>query len=91
MMDRFLSCGPISRAQKKPSDSNLGGWVENLTNLVLAVRPPMVRGTYGQDDDHDKQSSAGGQDGYQGFIIRWLLEEQERGWLVPEQRLKKKA
>lgn len=51
----------------------------------------MVRGTHGQDDNHDKQSSAGGQDGYQGFIIRRLLEEQERGRLVPEQRLKKKA
>lgn len=55
----------IFRVQKKPR--------KRLTNLVLAVGLPVLRGTHGQDDDHDEQGSTGGQDGYQGFIICGLL------------------
>lgn len=53
-----------------------------MTDLVLAIRFPVVGGAHGQDDDHDEQSPAGGQDGYQGFIVRGLLWKQETGRLV---------
>lgn len=46
----------------------------------------MVRGAHGQNDDHDEQGPAGGQDGYQGSIVRRLLEKQESGWWVSDQR-----
>lgn len=44
-----------------------------MSDLVLAIRFPVVGGAHGQDDDHDEQSPAGGQDGYQGFIVCGLL------------------
>ena len=43
------------------------------TYLVLIVRLAVVGGTNSEDDDHDQQSSARGQDGYQGFVIRRFL------------------
>lgn len=46
---------------------------ELLTHLVLIVGLAVVGGAHGQDDDHDQQSSAGGQDGDQGFVICWFL------------------
>lgn len=46
------------------------------TYLVLVVRLAVVGGADGEDDDHDEQSSAGGQDGDQGFVIcRFLRVE----------------
>lgn len=56
------------------------------TDLIFAVRLPVVRGAHGQNDDHDEESPARGQDCYQGSIIRRFLGKQESGWLVFDQR-----
>lgn len=44
------------------------------TDLGLVVWFAVVGGADGKDDDHDEQSSTGGQNGYQGFTICWFLQ-----------------
>lgn len=61
---------PLMNRQVESGSARCGN---KVTDLVLAVRFSVVRGTHSQDDDHDEQSSAGGQDGYQGSTIGGLL------------------
>lgn len=44
------------------------------TYLVLVVWLAVVGSAHSEDDDHDQQSSTGGQDSNQGFVICWRLQ-----------------
>lgn len=77
----------INKTNKQTAVVTVEAWFPtaaspSATDLGLAVGLAVVRGARGQDDDHDQQSPAGGQDGDQRRVVRGLLTGNTRRRLV---------